>query len=122
VGAPFGVPVAVVPALGVVGTFTGVAAADVEIAETDALGAGCRGSSPPEPGEPLHAASGIVAARTIKPSHRRGVLAICLIAANTPDTVSDREPAGGKSWSTESAADAVADVCSLRRVDHPNNF
>jgi hypothetical protein len=33
----------------------------------------------------------------------------------------ERTAPGGR-WSTGSATDAVADVCGLRRVDHPNDL
>jgi hypothetical protein len=96
VGAPFDVPLAVAPALGVAGKFVAGGAEELEGAETDALGAGCCGSLPAEPGSPPHPASGRTAVTAMALMRRLGLLAICLNAASTPDTVSEDEASDGR--------------------------
>jgi hypothetical protein len=44
------------------------------------------------------------------------------IRADAPSVNSPRSLMTGDHWSTGSATDAVADVCGIRRVDHPNDL
>ncbi len=104
-GAPFDVPLAVAPALGVAGKFVAGGAEELEGAETDALGAGCCGSLPAEPSRLPHPASGRTPIRrtvgAIALMTRPGLFAICLDAASTPDTVSEDEVSGWRSNSSD---------------------
>ncbi len=56
-------------------------------------------------------------------SRNHGAPATAAQSAPTPDppTHPDQPQPRGR-WSTCSATDAVADVCGLRRVDHPNDL